>query len=63
MARSKSEDKRNAILDAATAYCGARSYRYPNVGDKQAGIAGGTLFTYFSTKDDLVNALLTGRSS
>jgi len=60
MARPKSEDKRNAIIDAATHLFAERGLiplpqrqRY----QKQAGVAEGTLFTYFKTKDDLINAL------
>lgn len=58
MARPKSEDKKQALLEAATeaiaqsgiaasTACIARS----------AGVAEGTLFRYFATKDDLLNAL------
>src|SRR6202022_3905711 len=58
MARPKSEDKRNAILSAAArvfaikGLCAATSAI-----SKAAGVAEGTLFTYFKTKDDLMNAL------
>ena len=59
MARPKSEDKRNAILGAATRVFAERGLTAAPTSEisKQAGIAGGTLFTYFRTKDDLVNAL------
>ena len=59
MARPKSEDKRNAILDAATRLFAERGLTAaPTSGiSKQAGVAEGTLFTYFKTKDDLINAL------
>jgi len=61
VARPKSEDKRNAILDAATRVfaervstgCPPQRQRY----QVRAGVADGTLFTYFKTKDDLINAL------
>ena len=59
MARPKSEDKRNAILDAATRVFAARGLTAAPTSEisKQAGVAEGTLFTYFRTKDDLINAL------
>src|SRR3984893_17384024 len=59
MARPKSEDKRNAILDAATrlfAECGLAAASTSEI-SKRAGVAEGTLFTYFRTKDDLINSL------
>jgi AcrR family transcriptional regulator len=59
VARPKSEDKRNAILDAATrlfAKCGLTAAPTSEI-SKQAGAAEGTLFTYFETKDELINAL------
>src|ERR1700732_1612937 len=57
--RPKSEDKRNAILDAATRLFAERGLTAAPTSEisKQAGIAEGTLFTYFKTKDELVNAL------
>jgi AcrR family transcriptional regulator len=58
MARAKSEDKRNAILSAATEVFAARGLGAATSAISQAaGLAEGTLFTYFKTKDDLVNAL------
>jgi AcrR family transcriptional regulator len=59
VARPKSEDKRNAILDAATRVFAARGLTAAPTSEisKQAGIAEGTLFTYFETKEDLINAL------
>jgi AcrR family transcriptional regulator len=59
VARPKSEDKRNAILDAATRVFAERGLAAAPTSEisKQAGVAGGTLFTYFKTKDDLINAL------
>jgi AcrR family transcriptional regulator len=58
MARAKSEDKRTAILEAATRVFAARGLgAATSVISKKAGVAEGTLFTYFKTKDDLVNAL------
>ena len=59
MARPKSDDKRNAILDAATRVFAERGLTAAPTSEisKQAGVAEGTLFTYFKTKDDLINAL------
>jgi AcrR family transcriptional regulator len=59
MARPKSEVKRNAILDAATRVFAERGLTAAPTSEisKQAGVAEGTLFTYFNTKDDLINAL------
>jgi AcrR family transcriptional regulator len=59
VARPKSEDKRNAILDAATRLFAERGLTAAPTSEisKQAGVAEGTLFTYFKTKDDLINTL------
>ena len=59
MARPKSEAKRAAILEAATHIFADRSLGAAPTAEisKAAGIAEGTLFTYFATKDDLINAL------
>jgi AcrR family transcriptional regulator len=59
VARPKSEDKRNAILDAATRLFAERGLTAAPTSEisKQAGVAEGTLFRYFKTKDDLINAL------
>jgi len=59
MARPRSEDKRNAILDAATRLFAERGLTAAPTSEisKIAGVAEGTLFTYFKTKDDLINAL------
>jgi AcrR family transcriptional regulator len=59
VARPKSEDKRNAILDAATSVFAERGLTAAPTSEisKQAGVAEGTLFTYFKTKEDLINAL------
>jgi AcrR family transcriptional regulator len=59
VARLKSEDKRNAILDAATRLFAERGLTAAPTSEisKQAGVAEGTLFTYFRTKDHLINAL------
>jgi AcrR family transcriptional regulator len=58
MARPKSDDKREAILAAATSVFAEGGLSAPTSAiSKAAGIAEGTLFTYFPTKDDLLNAL------
>ena len=62
MARPKSEDKCNAILEAAAHLFAERGLAAAPTSEisKRAGIAEGTLFTYFETKDDLINALYRG---
>src|ERR1700732_5584103 len=58
MARAKSEDKRNAILSAATEVFAERGLGAATSAiSSTAGVAEGTLFTHFKTKDDLVNEL------
>jgi AcrR family transcriptional regulator len=58
MAKPKSEDKRNAILSAATRVFAERGPGAPTAAiTSAAGIAEGSLFTYFKTKDELINAL------
>jgi AcrR family transcriptional regulator len=59
VARPKSEDKRNAILEAATRLFAERGLAAAPTSEisKWAGVAEGTLFTYFRTKDDLINSL------
>src|SRR5712692_10367615 len=58
MAKPKSEDKRNAILSAAIQIFAERGLGAPTVAiTNAAGIAEGSLFTYFKTKDVLINAL------
>jgi AcrR family transcriptional regulator len=58
MARLKSDGKREAILSAATSVFAEGGLSAPTSAiSKAAGIAEGTLFTYFPTKDDLLNAL------
>ncbi|MDZ5647147.1 TetR/AcrR family transcriptional regulator [Nitrospirillum sp. BR 11828] len=61
MARPKSEEKRDAILAAAVQVIadqglGATTARIAGL----AGVAEGTLFTYFATKDLLLNQLYLG---
>jgi len=58
MARPKSEDKRNAILSAAAHVFAERGLSAPTSAiSSAAGVAEGTLFTYFATKDDLILTL------
>jgi AcrR family transcriptional regulator len=58
MARPKSEDKRNAILAAATQVIAEQGLGAPTARiAKVAGVAEGTLFTYFESKDALLNEL------
>ena len=58
MAKPKSEDRRNAILSAATQVFAERGLGAPTAAISSAAeIAEGSLFTYFKTKDDLINAL------
>jgi AcrR family transcriptional regulator len=58
MAKPKSEDRRNAILTAAAQVFAERGLGAPTSAiSTAAGVAEGSLFTYFKTKDDLVNAL------
>ena len=58
MARPRSEDKRNAIMAAATRVIVAEGLGAPTaLIAKEAGVANGTLFTYFKTKADLYNQL------
>ena len=59
MARPKSENKRRAILDAAVEIFAERgAWSTPTSAiSKKAGVAEGTLFTFFATKDVLMNEL------
>jgi AcrR family transcriptional regulator len=58
MARPRSEDKRNAILEAAIRVIVAQGLSGPTAAIAQeAGISNGALFTYFATKAELLNQL------
>ncbi|HEX4229425.1 MAG TPA: TetR/AcrR family transcriptional regulator [Bryobacteraceae bacterium] len=58
MARPRSDDKRDAILSAAISVFAEGGLSAPTSAvSKSAGVAEGTLFTYFPTKDDLLNAI------
>jgi AcrR family transcriptional regulator len=58
MSRPKSDEKRTAILEAATRVIVLQGLSAPTMGiAKEAGVANGSLFTYFATKTDLFNQL------
>lgn len=58
MARPRSEDKRSAILAAATRVMASQGLSAPTaLIAKEAGISSGSLFTYFDTKVELLNQL------
>jgi AcrR family transcriptional regulator len=58
MPRPRSDDKRNRILDAATRVIVTQGLSAPTMRiAKEAGIANGSLFTYFETKSELFNQL------
>src|SRR5512140_2507877 len=58
MARPKSEDRRKAILGAATSLIAAQGLGAPTAEiAKKAGIPHGSVFTYFDTKPELYNVL------
>src|SRR3569832_1903169 len=57
--RPKSDKKRQAILDAAVVFFADRGIGHAPTSaiSSAAGVAEGTLFTYFRTKDELLNEL------
>ena len=59
LARPRSENKRKAILDAAMELFADRGIGHAPTSaiSSAAGVAEGTLFTYFRTKDELLNEL------
>src|SRR5580692_2721138 len=58
MARPLSEDKRTAILEAAAEVVATLGLSAPTAKIANgAGVAEGTLFTYFANKDELLNRL------
>lgn len=58
MARPRSEDKRSAILQAAVRVIDKQGLSAPTaLIAREAGVANGSLFTYFETKADLFNQL------
>lgn len=59
MARPRSEEKRTGILEAATEVFATHGFWATPTSaiSRAAGVAEGTLFTYFATKDVLLNEL------
>src|ERR1700693_5754487 len=58
MARPLSEEKRTAILEATAEVVAMLGVSAPTAKiAKEAGVAEGTLFTYFANKDELLNRL------
>lgn len=59
MSRPKSDAKRKAILEAAKHLIAERGVAHTPTSaiSKAAGVAEGSLFTYFSSKDELLNEL------
>src|SRR3984885_15198727 len=58
MPRPRSDEKRSSILQAATRVIVMQGLSAPTmVIAKEAGVANGSLFTYFATKTDLFNQL------
>jgi len=58
MARPRSDDKRSAIMTAATRVIATQGLSAPTaLVAKEAGVSNGSLFTYFETKADLFNRL------
>lgn len=59
MARPRSDNKRKAILESAMDLFAERGIAHAPTSaiSAAAGVAEGTLFTYFKTKDDLINEL------
>jgi AcrR family transcriptional regulator len=58
MARPKSEDKRDALMAAATRVIAAQGLSAPTaVIAREAGVSNGSLFTYFETKAELFSQL------
>ncbi len=57
MARPRSEDKKQALLEAAAVAFAQQGIAASTATiARNAGVAEGTLFRYFATKDDLLNA-------
>src|SRR5258708_7386475 len=59
MAQRKTPEKRRALVEAAVAIFAARGFWDTPTAliSKTAGVADGTLFTYFKTKDELIHAV------
>ena len=61
MARQRSDEKRKAILEAATRIIAVQGLGAPTaLIAKEAGISNGALFTYFETKTELLNQVYVG---
>src|SRR5271154_5489940 len=68
MPRPRSDDKRAAIISAATRVIASQGLGAATAAiAKEAGVSNGSLFTYFETKADLLNQLYlelkTGKAS
>jgi AcrR family transcriptional regulator len=58
MSRPRSDDRRTALLHAAATVFAEHGLAAPTaLISKTAGVSEGSFFTYFATKDDLINAL------
>jgi len=59
MPRRKEEGKRKKILDAATRIFARKGFHGANISDiaHEAGVAHGTVYTYFGSKDDLLASI------
>ena len=59
MARTRSDDKRRRILDAAVRVFARKGYFAARVSDvaRRAGVADGTIYLYFRTKEDILVSL------
>ena len=58
MPRPRSDEKRIALLEAATRIIVTQGLSAPTAGiAKEAGVPNGSLFTYFETKTELLNQL------
>ena len=58
MSRPRSDDRRNAILSAATRVIASQGLGAPTAAiAKEAGVSNGSLFVYFDTKVTLLNEL------
>lgn len=58
MSRPRSDEKKSAILRAATRVIVTQGLSAPTAGiAKEAGVSNGSLFTYFETKPELFNQL------
>lgn len=61
MARPRSEDRRHAILSAATRVIASQGLSAPTATiAREAGVSNGSLFLYFDTKAVLLNELYVG---